>query len=341
MTKHRVWLTICFLALVASPALAGGDGEPWTPAQEYLVIRDRVQALPFSGGPLMVDKTYEFRARLSGVSQGGDSPQTLHLTGEFGTISLPMAVQMEGLHSGPQVRVLAYLPASDEFEMAFRVLAIGLESHIAAIEPPPPSEDEEDSAGWRGERLRRSEIEPTSRSSRNRISRELSERIAQLVPSYRDAVLYFNSSLSKEDAGRIAKAVLESSVYWGVDPRLSMAMIAAESAFRPGATSPKGAMGLTQLMPFNAEAMGLSDPYDVEGNVAVGIRIIRGHLERNADDNPWRQLSLALASYNAGSGAVRKYQGVPPYRETQQYIKKVASIYLQLAGKGTQEKSDS
>ena len=105
-----------------------------------------------------------------------------------------------------------------------------------------------------------------------------------------------------------------------------MAVVAVESNFNSYATSGKGAMGLGQLMPATARGMGVQNAYDVRENLWAAVRIVRGNLERNDGD-----LALALACYNAGSGAVRRYGGVPPYRETQNYIRKVIAVYLQLA----------
>jgi soluble lytic murein transglycosylase-like protein len=96
-------------------------------------------------------------------------------------------------------------------------------------------------------------------------------------------------------------------------------------------------MGLGQLMPGTASGLGVSNAYDPVQNIAGSVKLIRGHLNKITDnaawtDTTWHDLSLALASYNAGPGAVRKYGGVPPYRETQNYIKKVISIYKELCG---------
>ncbi|WP_312438871.1 lytic transglycosylase domain-containing protein [Achromobacter sp.] len=123
----------------------------------------------------------------------------------------------------------------------------------------------------------------------------------------------------------IARAALDS----GVDQALLTAVIAIESGFRSDARSPKGALGLMQLMP--ATAAPLLSVDDVERalvdpatNVQAGSR----HLRRLIDRYPGR-LDLALAAYNAGEGAVRKYDAVPPYAETQAYVKNVTALYEQ------------
>lgn len=144
--------------------------------------------------------------------------------------------------------------------------------------------------------------------------------------AYAQAVRYFNPRLSDEDSLYMARAVIAFSVAWGVDPRLVMAVVAVESGFKPMATSRKGAMGLGQLMPATARALGVENAYDPIQNLAGSIKLIRGHLERSSGD-----LAEALARYNAGPGAVKKYGGIPPYRETINYIRKVSQLFLLFA----------
>ena len=114
-------------------------------------------------------------------------------------------------------------------------------------------------------------------------------------------------------------------------------MILAESHFRIGATSRCGAQGLGQLMPSTAAGLGVDDAYDPVQNVYGSVRYVKGMLDRMSgnkawNDLTWYDLALALAAYNAGPNAVKKHGGVPPYRETQNYVRKVTSIYKQLCG---------
>jgi soluble lytic murein transglycosylase-like protein len=97
-----------------------------------------------------------------------------------------------------------------------------------------------------------------------------------------------------------------------------------ESAYRPNAISPKGAVGLMQLMPQTAAALN-ADPYDPRQNAEAGAEYLAQLLEKYKDDQ--HQVSKALAAYNAGPGAVDKYNGVPPYRETVNYVNSVLADY--------------
>jgi hypothetical protein len=108
----------------------------------------------------------------------------------------------------------------------------------------------------------------------------------------------------------------------GLDPALVLAVVAVESGFRPQAVSPKGAQGLMQLMPRTAASLGVEDALDPEQNLDAGVR----HLEaliRRYDGS----LTRALAAYNAGEGAVARHGGVPPYRETRAYVRRVLERY--------------
>jgi soluble lytic murein transglycosylase-like protein len=123
--------------------------------------------------------------------------------------------------------------------------------------------------------------------------------------------------------GQYGPAIDAAAARNGVDPALLKGLIRAESNFNPKAGSPAGAQGLTQLMPGTARGLGVSDPYDPVQSIEGGAKYLRQQLDHFGGD-----VSKALAAYNAGPGAVQKYGGVPPYPETQAYVKRV----LQYAG---------
>jgi soluble lytic murein transglycosylase-like protein len=107
----------------------------------------------------------------------------------------------------------------------------------------------------------------------------------------------------------------------GVDPMLVKALIQVESNYKPRARSPKCAMGLMQLMPSTAREYKVRNPFDPKANIEAGIKHLKGLIDRFGD-----RVELALAAYNAGEGAVKKFNGVPPYRETRDYVSKILSL---------------
>lgn len=112
---------------------------------------------------------------------------------------------------------------------------------------------------------------------------------------------------------------------YGVDPALGLAVIRVESSFNPSAISPKGAVGLMQLMPATATRYGVADPFDVESNLRGGLRYLRDLMDAFGD------VALALAAYNAGEGAVIRHgYRIPPFAETRAYVPKVLAHYERL-----------
>lgn len=108
----------------------------------------------------------------------------------------------------------------------------------------------------------------------------------------------------------------------GLDPRLVDALVQAESGYNPRAVSKKGAIGLMQLMPQTARRLNVEDPFDPEQNVRGGVREFSRLINRYSGN-----LSLALAAYNAGEGAVLRYRGIPPYPETRGYVARIMETY--------------
>ena len=123
------------------------------------------------------------------------------------------------------------------------------------------------------------------------------------------------------DPRRFDAIIEEASALYGVSSALVKAVIQAESRFDPLAVSPVGAQGLMQLMPIIAKEYGADDPLDARQNIFAGVKYLSDLLDRY-DGN----VALALAGYNAGPTAVRRFRGVPPYRETRGYVRKIQSL---------------
>lgn len=141
---------------------------------------------------------------------------------------------------------------------------------------------------------------------------EIVEELAQAIEAQR----------ATGTAPDVATLAAEIARKHGLDPALVLAVIAVESAFQPAAVSPKGAQGLMQLMPGTARELGVTDALDPAQNVDGGARYLRALIAQHKGD-----LRLALAAYNAGAGAVKRHRGVPPYRETREYVEKVLRRY--------------
>ena len=122
--------------------------------------------------------------------------------------------------------------------------------------------------------------------------------------------------------GPIYNIVNRLAPRYGIDPKLVMAVILVESGFNPRAQSPKNAQGLMQLIPETAQRFRVKDAFDPEENIKGGIAYLKWLLAYFKGD-----VALVAAAYNAGEGTVDKYRGVPPYPETQKYVKRIAQLY--------------
>jgi len=154
---------------------------------------------------------------------------------------------------------------------------------------------------------------------------------ASVAPAQRTAQWYaakirqFNVNTAPALALRIATLVLAKCKIYGVDPRLAMALIARESRFNPHAVSPVGARGLGQLMPGTAALLHVIDPFDIAQNIDGTVRYLARQMNKFSG-----QVVEALAAYNAGPGNVERFGGVPPFRETQNYVSAISIMYQAL-----------
>ncbi len=131
------------------------------------------------------------------------------------------------------------------------------------------------------------------------------------------------------DRVKINKLIDEYSQKYGLDSDFVKAVVKQESGFNEKATSKCGAMGLMQLMPGTAKALNVNDPYNARDNIEGGVKYLKGLMDRFDGD-----MKLALAAYNAGPNAVKKYNGIPPYNETQNYVKNIMSMYQRIQSGG-------
>lgn len=141
-----------------------------------------------------------------------------------------------------------------------------------------------------------------------------------------DAQLYTNPNVDitkHTTRDQIMSMIEETSAKYGVDSKLVKALVKQESGFNPNAKSKVGALGLMQLMPSTAKGLGVKDPMNPQQNIEGGVKYLKSMLDRFHGNT-----ILALAAYNAGPNAVSKYDGVPPYKETQNYVKSILKNYL-------------
>jgi len=179
----------------------------------------------------------------------------------------------------------------------------------------------------------------TSETSFTKLIAQLTRQLKGIELTFRQALTELSRRLEKGAAATGQTAVSQSAPpsqatnpYDGLirraaekhelDPALLTAVVRAESGFDPKALSSAGAMGLMQLMPDTARSLGVRDPYNPGQNIEGGATLLRGMLDRYSG-----RLDLALAAYNAGSGAVDEYGGVPPYAETRRYVDSILADY--------------
>ncbi len=151
------------------------------------------------------------------------------------------------------------------------------------------------------------------------------------VPLYARALRAFNPDLQQGQSLLFAREVIAQADANALDARLLVALIAVESNWHPEAVSSAGAVGLAQLMPATAYGLGVQ-PADPQANIRGAALHLRALLDRFAGTDRTSQYAFALAAYNAGTGAVQRYGGVPPYPETQRYVRSVLHLWRRLSG---------
>jgi len=173
-------------------------------------------------------------------------------------------------------------------------------------------------------------VRPTAKVIGSQVVGSTRPAAALYTATPRAMSMRMNTTLGPYTTGdaRVDTFIVESGVRNGVDPVLLYAQMHTESAFKRGAVSPKGASGLMQLMPATARRFGVTNIFDPQQNIEGGARYMRYLLDYFGGD-----VQLALAGYNAGEGAVMKYgRRIPPYRETQEYVRRISLRYAQISG---------
>ena len=165
-------------------------------------------------------------------------------------------------------------------------------------------------------------IAPVSNSNVSNVSNDDASSFSNVLATEEAALNSANNVTHPAGTVTYADLFNEAATTYGVDVNLLTAIAKQESNFKADAVSSAGAIGIMQLMPATAESLGVSDPYDARENIMGGAKYIRQMLDRYDGD-----VTLALAAYNAGSGNVAKYGGVPPFAETQNYVAKVTANY--------------
>jgi soluble lytic murein transglycosylase-like protein len=211
-----------------------------------------------------------------------------------------------------------------------------LTARLLAVSPAPPVEAEDSARLAREEAASRRKASLATRfvPTTTAAKRVWTLPASQACGYYAAFIKRENPRLSAEKAYEIAQAILGFSIHFGVDARLIMAMVMVESGFDPTSTSHSGAQGLGQLMPGTARWMGVSNAYDTTENLYGTVKLVRTHLQtyRAKTGDAFASLVLMLAAYNAGEGAVARHGGVPPYRETQAYVRRVIQLYRRFSG---------
>lgn len=339
-----------------------------TDGADYVALRSKsscnrqlsyavVQANP----PSYNGQVMELRGVVGGMVKGDALSVVLSLSDQnFVTLEIPAseAGWIQRLAT-PTVRALVRVEnAGIGNAVPMKVLAVAHDSEVGAIEAAQDARARE--AERRAETRRRMEARSalakrSQVASRGAVNRDipmtadvqklaeyytpkLGTRVRECFTPYLRFIANYNRRLNMSTAALITANLLHFADRYDVDPRLVVAMIISESGFDPMSTSRTGARGLGQLMPGTAQSLGVSNSYDPVQNLDGSIRYLKNRLDLFRDKSApgggmgIEQIRLAMAAYNAGAAAVKRHGGVPPFRETQAYVRRVETLYRQLSG---------
>lgn len=355
---HLILLALTLLLLVGR---AGAD-----PASAFLAARQNVSGALLTGAQGMdaarhpgsyAGRTLDIAVTVSGlITAGADRTALLTLANNSAlgndTVSVLLPARLRDvtwLDTGVRVRaLLVAAPDDPALPSGLRLVAAAPAGDMAAAEKAAAKSEAAHQAalartlpfitGAQPTRRRTKAADAGAASGAGHPAGALSPRALAIYAPYRGLVRRWNRRLSETDVDKITTSILYFSDVNNIDPRLVVATIIAESDFDIRSTSRAGAMGLAQIMPDEARGLGVTNAYDPIQNIGAAVHLLRGHLDKyggapaNAGVIPFDQIALTMAAYNAGPGAVRKYHGVPPYRETRRYIARIKALYRQMCG---------
>jgi len=326
--RHLPWVpaTLLTAVLCASSAPAHASLADYLAARKQFPPRAGLSYSTVSASPDRYrNAVLELRGIVSGVSRYEEGSNVLLRLADGRNAMVEGSADADLPVSGAYARALVTVEAGG----VLRLIALATESEIGDrdLDPKPAAPAQPKP----GAKLAKMPVRwPVAQHGRSSVSSRagglVDPRIKEL---YKQFVKSFNPKLSEAQASLIAGSIVESSYERGVDARFIMAVFATESGFKIKARSRAGAMGIGQLMPGTARDLGVSNAYDPEQNIQGAVKLIQRHWTTYSQQTSdfGKFISLVCAAYNAGPGAVKKYGGVPPYRETQDYIRKVAAWY--------------
>lgn len=362
MKLHHAW-HLAILAVCAILPARADVSVPFARFQELYrspeVIREPAWAEVMSQPESYRGRLVGLQVQVKGRIDDGTNTELYALTKDDLTIRIQCAGGCEAAGLGLWVAILARVPDAGPMGglvalAATRIAApqrvttssapisggangasgIGSAGRPAFADPPPQPEPVQESipdgtapAGVDGLQQRQQSTPEQPQTYQTQPAPANGDRAVAIIESY---IYSRNKRVPAADRRLIAQEIVRWSNYHGMRWEFFTGVVCAESNFDRSCVSSAGAMGLGQLMPFNCTEYGVTNPYDIRQNLRGSAQHLREFLDKYRERDPWTQLSLTLASYNAGPGAVRKYGGVPPYNETRTYIQRVAKYYMHL-----------